>query len=130
MRLPLTLLVLQEEIAPALGFFWWVIIILGALLVLASMWRVYEKAGEPGWAVIVPIYNIIVLLRIAGKPLWWIFLFFIPLVNIVVAFIMNIGVARNFGRSAGFGVGLLLLGFIFYPILGFGDDTYRPVAGS
>jgi hypothetical protein len=92
----------------------------------AAMWRVFTKAGKPGWAIIVPIYNIIVMLEIAGKPLWWFLLMLIPLVNLVVVFVVMIGIAEKFGKSAGFGVGLALLGFIFFPILAFGDAEYRP----
>ena len=96
------------------------------LVVIAGFWKTFQKAGKPGWASIVPIYNLIVLLDIAGQPLWWIILLFIPLVNIAVSIFVNIAVAKNFGMSTGFGVGLALLGFIFYPILGFGDARYRP----
>lgn len=97
-----------------------------AIVVIAGMWKVFTKAGKPGWASIVPIYNAIVLLEIAGKPLWWIVLLLIPGVNIVILFIVSIDVARNFGKGTGFGIGLALLGFIFYPILGFGDARYMP----
>ncbi len=69
----------------------------------------------------------IVLLRVGGKPWWWIFLFIIPLVNFIMAFVVAIAVAKNFGHGAGFGVGLVLLSFIFYPILGFGSSRYQPV---
>jgi hypothetical protein len=93
--------------------------------IIAGVWKVFVKAGKPGWAAIIPIYNLIVLLEIAGKPLWWIILFFIPFVNIIMAIFVGIGVAKNFGKSDGFGVGLGLLGFIFYPILGFGDAQYQ-----
>jgi Family of unknown function (DUF5684) len=93
--------------------------------IIAGIWKVFVKAGKPGWAAIIPIYNVIVLLEIAGKPLWWIILFFIPLVNIIMAILVSIAVARKFGKSDGFGVGLALLGFIFYPILGFGDAQYQ-----
>jgi Family of unknown function (DUF5684) len=93
--------------------------------VIAGIWKVFVKAGKPGWAAIIPIYNLIVLLQIAGKPLWWIILFFIPLVNIIMAILVGIAVAKNFGKSDAFGVGLGLLGFIFYPILGFGDAQYQ-----
>lgn len=92
---------------------------------VATMWRLFAKAGEPGWASIVPIYNSIVLLKIAGKPVWWIVLFLIPLVNVVMLFVVMIGLAEKFGKSAAFGVGLAVLGFIFFPILGFGDALYR-----
>jgi hypothetical protein len=96
-----------------------------AIFMIASIWKVYAKAGKPGWASIVPIYNLVVLLEIAGKPLWWFLLFLIPVVNIVVAFIVYISLAERFGKSAGFGVGLTVLGFIFFPILGFGSAQYH-----
>jgi hypothetical protein len=97
------------------------------VLVIAGVWKVFTKAGKPGWGAIIPIYNVILLLEIAGRPIWWIILMFIPLVNLVVAIIVAIDVARNFGKGTGFGLGLALLGFIFYPILGFSDAQYRPV---
>ncbi len=93
--------------------------------IIAGFWKVFVKAGKPGWAAIIPIYNAIVLLEIAGKPLWWIILFFIPIVNIIVGIIACIALAKKFGKSDAFGVGLALLGFIFFPILGFGDAQYQ-----
>jgi hypothetical protein len=99
------------------------------IFMLVAMWKVFTKAGKPGWAVIVPIYNIIVMLEIAGKPLWWIILMFIPIVNFVIAILVMAGMAKNFGKGAGFVVGLLFLPIIFYPILGFGSATYSPVEG-
>jgi hypothetical protein len=98
------------------------------VLMFASMWIVFAKAGKPGWAAIIPIYNVIVLLQVAGKPIWWILLMLIPLVNIVVAFLVMIGLARNFGQGTGFGIGLTLLGFIFFPILAFGSARHQPQA--
>jgi hypothetical protein len=97
------------------------------ILIIAGMWKVFVKAGQPGWAAIVPIYNIIVLLQISGKPVWWILLFLIPVVNLVIAILVGIAIAKNFGKSDAFGVGLGLLGFVFYPILGFGDAQYQGV---
>jgi hypothetical protein len=89
-----------------------------------------REGGGPGWAAIIPIYNLWILIKIAGKPGWWILLFLIPLVNLFALFSISIAVAVNFGKSTGFGIGLALLGFIFYPILGFGDARYRgAVAG-
>ncbi len=96
--------------------------------VIAGIWKVFTKAGEPGWAAIVPFYNIYVLLQISGKPLWYIILFFIPLINVVAAVLIGIGVAEKFGKSSLYGVGLGLLGFIFYPLLGFSDAQYNPNA--
>lgn len=94
------------------------------VLIVASQWKVYTKAGEPGWACIVPIYNIIVLLKIAKKPMWYFILLLIPFINIIMIFVVYIAIAKNFGKGAGFGVGLALLGFIFFPILAFGDAKY------
>jgi len=94
------------------------------VFLIAALWRVFTKAGQPGWAAIVPIYNGIVLLQIAGRPLWWMLLFFIPFVNFIVAIVVAVDVARAFGRSTGFGIGLAFLSPIFYPILGFGGDRY------
>lgn len=96
-----------------------------AVLVIAGMWKVFTKAGKPGWACIIPIYNIIVLLEIVGRPLWWFILLLIPFVNFIVAIIVSIDLAKSFGKGTGFGLGLAFLGVIFYPLLGFGDATYR-----
>jgi len=93
-------------------------------VMIASMWKVFVKAGQPGWAAVVPVYNFVVLLKIVGKPLWWIALFFVPLANFVVMILVAIELAKNFGKSTGFGIGLAFLGFIFYPILGFGGAQY------
>lgn len=107
-----------------------VISLLIVLVVIAGIWKTFEKAGKPGWAAIIPIYNIIVLLEIAGKPIWWIILFLIPCVNIIVSLLVFIAVAKAFGKSEVFGIGLWLLGFIFFPILGFGDAKYVGPAKS
>lgn len=109
-----------------IGAFIFLVVQLAILVVvIAGVWKVFTKAGKPGWACLVPIYNLIVLLEIAGKPLWWFILFFIPIVNFVIAIIVLIDLAKAFGKGGGFAVGLLLLPFIFYPILGFGDARYQ-----
>lgn len=109
----------------AIGLIFTVIYLAILVLVIAGMWKVFVKAGKPGWACLIPIYNVIVLLEIAGKPLWWIILLFIPLVNFVVWILVAIAVAEKFGKGAGFGVGLAFLPMIFFPILGFGDAQYQ-----
>ena len=124
-----------------------IISILVSVLVIVAHWFIYAKAGQPGWAVLIPIYNLIVLLKIVGRPIWWIIWFFQVLVFyilflvspgiptgillflsevtcIVFAIIITNGLSKSFGKDAGFTVGLVLLGFIFYPILGFGKATY------
>jgi len=112
------------EIPPAAGIFFGVLWLAFTLLIIVSGWRIFTKAGEPGWAILIPIYNVVVLLKIAGKPWWWLLLLIIPFVNIAIAFVVNIKVAERFGKTAGFGIGLSLLGFIFLPILAFGDAQY------
>jgi len=94
------------------------------VVVIAGMWKMYAKAGQPGWASIIPIYNIIVMLRMVGRPLWWILLLFIPIVNFVIAIIVMIDLAKSFGKGVGFALGLAFLSPIFIPILGFGSARY------
>ena len=91
---------------------------------IAALWRVFVKADKPGWAAIIPFYNYYVLLKVVGRPGWWLILYFIPIVNIVVWIIVAIDLAKSFAKSTGFGVGLIFLAFIFIPILGFGPATY------
>lgn len=95
------------------------------IAVLAGFWKVFVKAGKPGWACLVPIYNIIVMLQIVGRPLWWLVLLLIPFVNFVVLIIISIDMAKSFGKGTGYGIGLAFLGAIFYPMLGFGDAKYQ-----
>ena len=91
---------------------------------IAAFWKVFEKAGQPGWASIIPIYNSIVMLRIVGKPWWWFFLYLIPGFGLIWAIWTVNMLSKSFGKDEGFTVGLILLGFVFYPILGFGDARY------
>lgn len=95
------------------------------VVMIAAMWKVFEKAGEPGWAAIIPIYNFIILLKIVGRPVWWIILFLIPFVNFIILLIVAFDLAKRFGKSAGFALGLFFLPFIFYPILAWGDARYQ-----
>ena len=106
-----------------------------AILAIAGAWKTFEKAGEPGWGAIVPFYNIYLMCKIAGRPGWWLILFIIPCVGVIIAIMVCIDIARNFGKGTLFGIGLAILGFIFFPILGFGDARYlgnksSKIAGS
>ena len=94
------------------------------IAMIAGFWKVFVKAGKPGWACLIPIYNIVVILQIVGRPIWWLILLIIPFVGIVVAFIVAIDMAKSFGKGTGFGVGIALLPMVFYPMLGFGDARY------
>lgn len=111
------------------GTFLYIMIGLVVLIAIAH-WKIYEKAGKPGWAAIIPIYNIIVLMEIIGKPPWWVILYFIPLVNIVFAIWATNLLSKSFGKDEAFTIGLLILGVIFYPILGFGSAEYQGPAGD
>lgn len=100
------------------------------IVIIAGFWQTFVKAGKPGWASIIPIYNVIVMLEIAGKPIWWLLLLLIPIINLVISIIVAIDIAKAFGKGTGFGLGLAFFPFIFYPILGFGDARYiGPQAG-
>jgi hypothetical protein len=100
------------------------------VLMIVSMWKIYTKAGKPGWACIIPIYNIIVLLEIVGKPWWWLLLMIIPIANFVILIWMFNLLSKSFGHEVGFTLGLIFLGFIFIPILGLGESKYVGPAGK
>jgi Family of unknown function (DUF5684) len=96
-----------------------------AVVCIIGMWKVFEKSGQPGWACIIPFYNVYILLKIAGRPGWWLLLIVIPLVNLVFLLLLSIDIAKSFGQSTVFGVVLIfLLGGIGYIILGFGNYRY------
>jgi hypothetical protein len=104
-------------------FFLGVALLLG-LIITVSMWIVLTKAGLPGWGVLIPIFNIYCLLKVAGMSGWWLIVLCIPLVSLIPGVMMAFNTATHFGRGAAFGLGLLFLPFIFYPILAFGDDQW------
>jgi len=99
------------------------------LFIVICRWKIFEKAGKPGWAAIIPIYNAIVLLEIVGKPTWWIILFLIPGVNLIIFIIVTHELSLAFGQGGGFTILLILLPFIGYPILAFGSAQYTAPAG-
>jgi hypothetical protein len=102
-----------------------IIYLLIVIVMIASGWKLYVKAGKPGWAVIIPIYNIIVLLEIVKRPIWWIILLFIPLVNIVVSIILMFDFLKAYGRPGWHFILLLipLVNVIYYLYLGFSADV-------
>jgi uncharacterized membrane protein len=100
------------------------------VFLIASVWRVFTKAGKAGWLVLIPFVNVYVLMKIAGRPGWWLILFLIPLVNLIISILVSLDLAKSFGKGAGFGLGLAFLGPIFYPILGFGSARYNGPAAS
>ena len=115
----------------AVAFVLIVVYVAVAVFLIAALWLVFTKARRPGWAAIIPFYNYYTLLKVVGRPGWWLILYFIPLVNIVVWIIVSIDLAKSFARGIPFGVGLIFLAFIFIPILGYGPAQYvEPAAGG
>jgi hypothetical protein len=108
------------------GLVWLAVVI----FMLVAMWKIFTKAGQPGWASLVPIYNAYILCKVAGKPGWWVLLLFVPLANLVFAIMLTVAVAKSFGKGTGFAVGMILLPFVFYPMLGFGSATYQGPAAQ
>ncbi len=106
------------------GFLWFIYIVL-IVAIIAGWWMIFAKAGEAGWKALIPIYNIIVLLKIVGRDWWWMLLMLIPLVGLIVWIIVAIDLAKSFGRGTGFAIGLIIFPWIWSLILGFGSDTYN-----
>jgi len=104
--------------------------LIGYLLFAFALVGIFKKADEPVWQAFVPIWNYIVLIKVAGKPLWWIILFLIPIVNIVVLVLVLHGLSTSFGHGAGFTVGLFFLSIIFLYILGYDSKPYRGATGG
>ena len=100
------------------------------LFAIIVMWRFFTKAGRPGWASIIPLYNVYTLVKVAGRPGWWVVLLFIPLVNIVVSIILGADTGERFGHSRAYGAILMGLLGIGYIITAFNGDTYRPLGSE
>ncbi len=113
------------------GPLFWIFWLAFMILMIAACWKIFTKAGQPGWASIIPIYNWYIICKIVGRPGWWVILLLIPFVNFIIGIILCIDLAKSFGKGVGFGIGLVLLGVIFFPILAFGSAQYQgPTAGS
>lgn len=114
----------SSAVGAGIGAFGIIIYIAIIVLYFAGLWKIFVKAGKPGWAAIIPVYNLIVLIEIVGKPMIWILWLLIPCVNIVFGvWLINL-LSKSFGKSEGYTVGLIVLPFIFYPVLGFGNARY------
>lgn len=128
--LPLIANILYQDdgggiIGALFGGVWMICWLAFIVLIIAGFWKTFEKAGQPGWAAIIPIYNLYVLCQIAGRPGWWVLLYFIPFVNIIVSLLIAIDVAKAFGKDVVYGVVLLwFFQAIGYLLLGFGDAQY------
>jgi hypothetical protein len=105
------------------GPVFWICYTVYTILIIAAWWKIFSKAGQPGWAAIIPIYNLYIWCKIVGRPAWWILLLLIcfPIFFII----LSIDLAKSFGKGVGFAIGLILVSIIFFPILGFGSATYQ-----
>lgn len=114
--------------AGLLGLFclliFWGLCFICAIITIMGMWKTFAKAGQPGWAAIIPFYNYYVLCQVCGKDIVWFILLLVPCVNIVVSILLMIELAKVFGKGAGFAIGLIFLAPIFIAILGFGKAQY------
>ena len=106
---------------------WFVVVYAIAVI---PYWVIFTKAGRPGWPALIPLYSTYIVLKVVGRPGWWFWLFFIPLVNIVILIIMLNDLSKSFGHGVGFTLGLIFLSLIFVYILAFGSSTYRGPAGA
>lgn len=104
-------------------FLLWTIGVVVFIIQIAALWKLFSMAGKPGWACLIPIYNIIVYFQVAGKPAWWILLLLIPGVNVVIKIIVDLDFARAFNKSTAFAIGIILLPVIFLPVLAFSQET-------
>jgi len=95
-----------------------------AVVMLISMWKIFSKANQPGWAILIPIFNMITLLKVVRKPVWWILLMLIPFVNFIIIILIYLELAKVFGKDTGYGLGIVFLPIIFLPMLAFGDSKY------
>jgi len=107
------------------GPVFWICYFAVLILLIAAIWKVFSKAGQPGWAAIIPIYNLYVMCKVAGRPGWWLLLMLIPFVNLIILIILNVDISKRFGKGVGFAIGMIVLPFILWPILGFGSAQYQ-----
>jgi hypothetical protein len=99
-----------------------------AIIGIVAMWKLFAKAGQPGWAAIIPIYNIIVFLKVVNSPWWWLLLMLIPIVNIVLLIIVSLDFGKSFGKGGAWSFFLLIvLSIIGYLILAFGKSEYKKI---
>lgn len=107
----------------AMGLFFWILSMVLSILMIVSLWKIFKKTGKPGWASIIPIYNIYIMCEIAEKEWWYVLLSFVPFANIYAMIVLYNGMAKKFGKSGGFVAGMILLPVIFFPMLAFGKDA-------
>lgn len=123
------------SLVAGIGIFIWILGMALSIFFVVAMWKVFVKAGKPGWAALIPIYNIYIMCEIAEKEWWYILLLCVPILNIYAMFVIYDGIAKKFGKTTGFTIGMMFLPYIFFPILAFGknnnvESTTQPVANE
>ena len=114
----------SESFFPTLGTGTILFYLAIVIVMIIAEWKIYQKGGQPGWAVLIPFYNIYVLLKLVGRPGWWLLLMFIPVVNFIIGIIVINDLSKSFGQGVGFTLGLIFLSPIFILLLAFGDYKY------
>ena len=114
----------MNPVGVLLVFLFFLIYIGIIVVMIISIWKIFTKANQPGWACLVPFYNWYIMVLIAKKPMLYFGMMFVPFVNIVFMIMIINGICKNFGKTEGFTVGMIFLPFIFYPILGLGSAKY------
>ncbi len=110
--------------AAGFGIAYGLVILILSVIAIVSLWKLFTKAGKHGWAAIVPFYNQIVLLEVIGRPWWWLLLMmFVPFFGIWISVVVMLDLAKSFGKSVGYGILLLLVPFIGFPLLAFSKDA-------
>lgn len=94
------------------------------IIVVISLFKIFEKTREKGWKAIIPLYNLFIIQKIINKPWWWMILMFIPWFGIIWTIWSTNLLAKSFGKNRWFTLGMILLPFIFYPVLALGDNQY------
>lgn len=117
----------QEVACPTfIGRAAFIVLLAFVLIIIVSRWKIFTKAAQPGWASIIPIYNWVVMLKIVEKPTWWVIFAFVPFINLIFVCFVTYRLAKVFGKGIGYILGLLVLPFVFYPMLAFGKAVYMP----
>jgi hypothetical protein len=115
---------LSEDVSMVPFAIFSIIMLIGAFVTVVAMWKVFVKAGKPGWACLIPFYNILMTLNIIGRPAWYLVFIVIPGANIVLLVILAFGLARSFGKGIPFAIGMVLFAPLFIMVLGFGKARY------
>ncbi len=126
----IAMVALAQQQSDGVGALGSLVYILVAILFICAQWIIFTKAGRPGWAAIIPIYNTLQMIWMVGRPWWWLLLLLVPILNIIIGIILLNDLSTSFGHGIGFTLGLIFLAPIFFLILAFGNSQYRGPAAA